>query len=176
MPPGLPPSHLPLLLHLLIETPASLSFLLRPESQLPLLSYSSSSSSSSTRSSTSRATEITKITQRESTEARLILCNFGGLLLAVNLVVAYLLFGLGGIPDEVKGEVVRGVTGCLSVYHLFPMWRAWKRMKMAKQAPGKGEKGKAVDETEKTLGGPLIHFLVHLLVGMLMGGVGLGLL
>ncbi|KAK3956713.1 hypothetical protein QBC32DRAFT_384206 [Pseudoneurospora amorphoporcata] len=189
---GLPPSHLPLLLHLLIETPASLSFLLRPESQLPLLSRTTSSTSSKPSTKPS-----TKITSREATEARLILSNLGGLLLSVNLVVTYLLFfglnGGKGIPQEVRAreEVVRGVTGWLSVYHLFPLWRAWRRMQMqmgmglargrregAKEGGGEGKgKGKGddgVDETGKTLGGPTVHFAVHALVGGLMGAVGLG--
>lgn len=40
------------------------------------------------------------------------------------------------------------------------------------EGKGKGE----VDETEKTLGGPVVHFWVHVFVGGLMGASGLGVL
>lgn len=32
------------------------------------------------------------------------------------------------------------------------------------------------DETQKTLGGPVVHFIVHMIVGGLMSAVGFGLL
>lgn len=88
-------------------------------------------------------------------------------------MAGYLLFGLKGLPEEVREEVVKGVTGCLSVYHVFPLYRAWKRMGLARQ--GRRVNG-TVDETEKTLGGPKVHFLVHLVVGGLMGAIGMGVI
>ncbi|ESA42135.1 hypothetical protein GE21DRAFT_8750 [Neurospora crassa] len=229
---GLPTSHLPLLLHLLIETPASLSFLLRPESQLPLLSSSSSASSSSpsspspslspsstspspssttstSSSSSSSSTALSSprsssiITPQQATEARLILRNFGGLLLSVNCLVFYLLFlfphhhrrfsstGLRPENEKEGEELIRGITGCLSLYHVFPLYRAWKRICMSSSSSSsraavdenikkrkkdlRGEEGKE-DETQKTLGGPVVHFVVHMIVGGLMGAAGLGLL
>ncbi|KAK3504013.1 hypothetical protein B0T13DRAFT_459253 [Neurospora crassa] len=214
---GLPTSHLPLLLHLLIETPASLSFLLRPESQLPLLSSPSSSSpspsspslspspsstspsSSTTTSSSSSSTALSSprssaiITTQQATEARLILRNFGGLLLSVNCLVFYLLFrhrfsSTSLRPENERDDLIRGVTACLSLYHVFPLYRAWKRICMSSSSRAavdenikkrkkdlRGEEGKE-DETQKTLGGPVVHFVVHMIVGGLMGAAGLGLL
>ncbi|KAK3492863.1 uncharacterized protein B0T23DRAFT_358838 [Neurospora hispaniola] len=225
---GLPTSHIPLFLHLLIETPASLSFLLRPESQLPLLSssssFSSSSSSPSPSLSPSPTTEdpssstnhpprqLPPITAQQATEARLILRNFGGLLLSVNCLVFYLLFlfhhqfsSTSLRPENKKDELIRGITACLSLYHVFPLYRAWKRICMSsssssavdekkrkkdmreeerKEGEKEGEKEKEKekekedmkDETQKTLGGPVVHFVVHMIVGGLMGAAGLGLL
>ncbi|KAK0704163.1 hypothetical protein B0T21DRAFT_270544, partial [Apiosordaria backusii] len=66
---------LPLLFHLLIETPASLSFLLFPESQLPVA----------------------------TPEATLILRNFGGLLLSTNLIA--LVFLLRPLFDSLSALV-----------------------------------------------------------------------
>lgn len=66
------------------------------------------------------------------------------------------------------------MTGCLGVYHAFPLWRAWRRMNL----PLEEEEGKEKvdDKTQKTLGGPVVHFFVHAFVGGLMGAVGFGLL
>ncbi|KAK3342459.1 hypothetical protein B0H65DRAFT_219803 [Neurospora tetraspora] len=189
---GLPTSHLPLLLHLIIETPASLSFLLRPESQLPLLSSHSSSSipSSSITSASSKSTkQTTKITPKEAVEARLILSNFGGLLLTVNCLIIHLLLRYRG-PGPGNEELIRGVTGCLSLYHVFPQYRALRRIGMGLDiympymgfpAPAGDEKkglkeDREEDETQKTLGGPVVHFIVHMIVGGLMSAVGFGLL
>ncbi|KAH6842821.1 hypothetical protein B0I37DRAFT_448228 [Chaetomium sp. MPI-CAGE-AT-0009] len=85
-----------------VGTPASLSFLLFPQSQLP----------------------------GASAEARLILRNLGGLLLATNLACLALLGG-GRVVDD--GGADGGVTTALfcaglGTYHVWPTYRAWVRM------------------------------------------------
>ncbi|KAK4242796.1 hypothetical protein C8A03DRAFT_39952 [Achaetomium macrosporum] len=92
-----------LLLHLIIETPASLSFLLASTAQLP----------------------------GASPEARLILRNFGGLHLATNLLCLVFLLrkpaaaGLGNGDIE---QLTAMSCVCLGTYHVWPIYRAWARM------------------------------------------------
>lgn len=136
----MPPLKAALTLHLLVETPASLSFLLTPGAQLP----------------------------GASPEARLILRNFGGLLLATNLACAALLGG-GRVDDNGDDRVMALFCAGLGTYHVWPIWRAWVRMggKGEGEGEGKGEGGK------KVLGGPVVHFGVHVvcLVALVGGGV-----
>ncbi|KAK3292542.1 uncharacterized protein B0H64DRAFT_230596 [Chaetomium fimeti] len=129
----MPPLKAALTLHLLIETPASLSFLLTPQAQLP----------------------------GASPDARLILRNLGGLLLATNLACLALLGG-GRIADDDGDRVTALFCAGLGTYHVWPTYRAWVRMGM-----GGGLQGKRV------LGGPVVHFVVHVacLVAMVGGGV-----
>ncbi|KAL2174956.1 uncharacterized protein P884DRAFT_331552 [Thermothelomyces heterothallicus CBS 202.75] len=123
-----PPTKLALLIHLLVETPASLSFLLAPRAQLP----------------------------GASPEARLILRNLGGLLAATNLAVLVLL----GTPPAAAPET-RQLTArlclCLGTYHVWPIHRAWARMRWwwSSSSSSREKKGK------KVLGGPAVHFVVH---------------
>ncbi|KAK4044270.1 hypothetical protein C8A01DRAFT_42939 [Parachaetomium inaequale] len=124
-----------LLLHLLIETPASLSFLLAPYKQLP----------------------------GASPEAKLILRNFGGLLLSTNLVCLALLF-----RKPVDNQLMAMLCACLGTYHVWPIYRAWARM-------GAHDVGGKVGE--KVLGGPVVHFVVHVVcLGALLGSGVVGLL
>jgi hypothetical protein len=124
-----------LTLHLLTEIPASLSFLLAPHTQLP----------------------------GATPEAKLILRNFGGLLMATNLVCLALLTqpAAAAAHDELTAQLCL----CLGTYHVWPIYRAWSRMKWQRQGGG----GK---EEKKVLGGPVVHFVVHVvcLVAMLGSG------
>ncbi|KAK4676990.1 hypothetical protein QC764_409245 [Podospora pseudoanserina] len=125
---------LPLLLHLLTETPASLSFLFFPHSQLP----------------------------SASPQALLILQNYGGLLLSTNLIT--LIFLLRPNFDSLSALVALS----LGSYHIWPIYRACARLNLAQ--------GKRKNE-EKILGGPVVHFWVHVfcLVSLVGSGVfGLG--
>ncbi|KAK4199772.1 hypothetical protein QBC40DRAFT_227328 [Triangularia verruculosa] len=128
----IPILKLPLLLHLLVETPASLSFLLLPEAQLP----------------------------GPSPEATLILRNFGGLLLSTNLIA--LVFLLRPHFDSLSALV----TLCLGTYHVWPIYRAYSRLKHTNL----GQKKKETDR--KVFGGPIVHFWVHLfcLVALVVSG------
>ncbi|KAK4176826.1 hypothetical protein QBC36DRAFT_300807 [Triangularia setosa] len=135
----IPLIKLPLLLHLLTEIPACLSFLLVPEAQLP----------------------------RATPEATLILRNFGGLLLSTNLIA--LLFILRSHFDCLSALV----TLCLGAYHIWPIYRAYSRLRDAKLAQGKKEN----EKQNKVLGGPVVHFWVHIgcLAALLLSGwYGLG--
>ena len=125
-----------LTLHLLTETPASLTFLFTPHSQLPAA----------------------------SPEAKLILHNLGGLLLSTNLICLVLL--LTPDRDHADSSTNRNdevhrlsalVCLCLGTYHVWPLRRAMARMGV--------EGGRVV------LGGPKVHFVVHLVcLGALVGG------
>ncbi|KAK4158346.1 hypothetical protein C8A00DRAFT_28626 [Chaetomidium leptoderma] len=122
-----------LLLHLLTETPAALSFLFAPTAQLP----------------------------GASPDAKLILRNLGGLLMATNLVSLVVLFTTR--PEEEDDKLTAMICVCLGTYHVWPLYRAWARM-MRSGRPGQGQE-------KKVLGGPVVHFGVHLLcLGALVGG------
>lgn len=99
--------------------------------------------------------------------------------------------GNGNGKEGEEEELIRGVTACLSLYHVFPLYRAWKRICMSSSRAAVdgnekkdlrevlregGKKEGKEDETKKTLGGPVVHFVVHMIVGGLMGAAGLGLL
>lgn len=133
------PTTLPLLLHLLIETPASLSFLLTPHLQLP----------------------------GASPDAKLILRNFGGLLLATNLACLVLLANnYSGTADDTEMRTLTArLCLCVGTYHLWPTHRAWARMKRG------GDKGKQGEK--KVLGGPKVHLIVHVVcfVALIWGGM-----
>jgi hypothetical protein len=102
-----------LTLHLLTETPASLSFLLAPHAQLP----------------------------GASPDAVLILRNLGGLLLATNLACLVLLLA-GSSSSSSSGAVPEQTMAllcvCLGTYHVWPIYRAWVRM--GRGVVGGGEK------------------------------------
>ncbi|KAK4229486.1 hypothetical protein QBC38DRAFT_472526 [Podospora fimiseda] len=126
--------QLPLIFHLMIELPASISFLLFPQTQLP----------------------------GASEETILILRNFGGLLLSTNLlVIIFLLYGGHQTLNDLGGWILL----CLGSYHFWPIWRAWIRIKRMSREGGNKQK--------KVLGGPVVHFWVHLgcLVTLCFGGL-----
>ncbi|KAB5566392.1 hypothetical protein GE09DRAFT_734135 [Coniochaeta sp. 2T2.1] len=95
-------------------------------------------------------------------EARLILRSYGGLLLSTSILCGgfYLRPGFDG--------ATRLVAGSMAVYHLFPIARAWSRLRGEGREKGK-EKG---EDGKKVLGGPGVHLAVHLVVlGGLVGSV-----
>ncbi|KAB5583048.1 hypothetical protein GE09DRAFT_1211663 [Coniochaeta sp. 2T2.1] len=92
-------------------------------------------------------------------EARLILRSYGGLLLSTSILCGGFYFRPG------FDSATRLVAGSMGVYHLFPIARAWSRLRRE----GRTEKGK---EGKKVLGGPGVHLLVHVAVlGGLVGSV-----
>ncbi|KAF5601910.1 hypothetical protein FPCIR_2151 [Fusarium pseudocircinatum] len=119
---------IPFLIHTLIETPAALTFILKPSSQLQPLPPS----------------------------AALILQSFGGLLLTSNLIA--LIFIRRPFDDATRQAAL-----AFSFWHLWPSYRAYRRMngytEEEEEAP-----------TTKTLGGPLVHLGVHIvLLAMFLG-------
>jgi hypothetical protein len=87
-------------------------------------------------------------------QATLILHNYGGLLLSTSLMCG-LLFLEPGFDDT-----ARLVTACLGTFHVWPLMRAWTRLR--KELGVKGEQG-------RVLGGPLVHLGLHggLLISLL---------
>ncbi|KAK0628921.1 hypothetical protein B0T17DRAFT_170608 [Bombardia bombarda] len=127
----------PLLLHLLIETPAALSFLLHPQAQLP----------------------------GASDDAKLILRSYGGLLLSTNLVCLTLL-----LDGTTSTTMAARITLCLGLYHAWPIYRAVSRIRRyGRVASGPPKEKGAVT----VLGGPALHFVVHVvcLVALVGGGL-----
>ncbi|KAI0595184.1 hypothetical protein F4775DRAFT_384086 [Biscogniauxia sp. FL1348] len=109
---------LPFATHAVIETAAALSFIFRPEAQLPGCSPA----------------------------ARLILRQYGGLLLASSLMCVAVLVAEPGLGDTTM--LMRLLAIALGTYHVWPCHRAWVRLRSGRSA---------------TLGGPALHLVVHLL-------------
>ncbi|KAK4100534.1 hypothetical protein N658DRAFT_516604 [Parathielavia hyrcaniae] len=149
MPPPTPLKQA-LTLHLLTELPASLSFLLAPHAQLP----------------------------NAGPEATLILRNLGGLLMATNLVCFVLLLDGGGAATGSTADATDRLTArlclCLGTYHVWPMVRAWTRMRRGRLHGGSGGGSGREEKKEerKVLGGPVVHFVVHVLCLVAMIGSG----
>lgn len=118
------PPKWPFAAHAMIETAAALSFILRPEGQLPGCSPA----------------------------ARLILQQYGGLLLTTNLVCVAVLLepGFGGL--------CRAVAAALATYHVWPCYRAYVRLRLSNTSM-LGDSRKA----RSTFGGPVVHLVVHLM-------------
>jgi hypothetical protein len=85
-------------------------------------------------------------------ETRLILRSYGGLLLSTSILCAGFCFREG------FDDPARIVSGAMAVYHLFPIARAWTKLRVAKVRSG------------KFCGGPAVHLLVHW--GALLGLTG----
>ncbi|KAI1129711.1 hypothetical protein F5Y10DRAFT_146981 [Nemania abortiva] len=107
------------LVHAIVETAAGLSFILHPEGQLPGCTPA----------------------------ARLILRQYGGLLLASSLVCLII-----AADSSFDSTTVRLLATAFGSYHLWPCYRALSRIQNGTQ-PG-------VKETP-VLGGPPVHLLVH---------------
>ena len=114
---------LPFVFHLLIETAAAASFIFRPEQQLPDCSAA----------------------------AKLILRQYGGLLLSTNLVCLVAIFHQQ--PSSCGTGATRLLAAALGSYHAWPIHRALARLLYKVQVDGEGE-GAA-------LGGPVVHLVLH---------------
>lgn len=126
---SLPAGGLAFLLHAIIETPAAISFICFPDKQLP----------------------------GGSPAAKLILRQYGGLLLSTVLISLALL-----TQDDLEG-LRRPIAAALGSYHFWPTYRAYCRCASAVPGDVNGA---------STLGGPLVHLIVHLLVlGLFLAAV-----
>ncbi|KAI2609580.1 uncharacterized protein GGS25DRAFT_221098 [Hypoxylon fragiforme] len=115
---------LPFAIHALIETAAAFSFILNPDKQLPGCNEA----------------------------AKLILRQYGGLLLSTNLVC------LGILIEPGFTNRTRLFAAALGSYHIWPCYRAYARIRYNMDAPIKGK---------PPLGGPSFHLAVHLVCLML---------
>ncbi|KAG8671235.1 hypothetical protein FPOAC2_04564 [Fusarium poae] len=116
----------PFLVHALIETPAALTFILKPSTQLQPLPPA----------------------------AALIVQSFGGCILATNLIALVFL-------RRPFDDVAQHVALAFAFWHIWPCYRAYMRMS------GYTEEGAT---TTKTLGGPVVHLGVHVvLLTMFLG-------
>ncbi|KAI1342924.1 hypothetical protein F5Y15DRAFT_272000 [Xylariaceae sp. FL0016] len=111
-------------LHAIIETAAAVSFIFNPEKQLPGCTPA----------------------------ARLILRQYGGLLLASSLVCVAVL-----LDETGSDSTTRLLAFALGTYHLLPCYRAYTRLERDVQPNGR----KAPEKSH--LGGPWVHLAVHLL-------------
>ncbi|KAI5918722.1 hypothetical protein F4810DRAFT_558954 [Camillea tinctor] len=117
-------TKLPFAVHAVVETVAALSFIFRPDAQLPGCSPA----------------------------AKLILRQYGGLLLASSFMCAAVLLITDN--DAVTGTAATTMqlqALALGTYHVWPCYRAWVRI-------GSRERGRGAT----TLGGPSLHLVVHL--------------
>lgn len=112
-------AKLPFAIHALVETAAALSFILNPEKQLPGC----------------------------NTAAKLILRQYGGLLLSTNLICLVILF------EPSFTNTTRLLAAALGTYHIWPCYRAYVRISQNKEGTNK---------EKPVLGGPLLHLIVHL--------------
>ncbi|ORY63902.1 uncharacterized protein BCR38DRAFT_202225 [Pseudomassariella vexata] len=121
---------LPFAFHAVIESFAALSFILQPDKQLPGCSPA----------------------------AKLILRQYGGLLLVTNFICVIVLV------QPTFRETERLLAAALGSYHAWPSYRAWVRLRNEVEGDLVGG---------STLGGPAVHLIVHLLCfGMFMVVVG----
>lgn len=135
------------LLHVLIETPASLTFILRPQSQLSPLPPA----------------------------AALILQSFGGLLLSLNLVaIVFVRRTFDPVARHVAAAFA--FWHLWPCYRAFVRLSRDAEEKVALEAETEKTEGPpSSDATSRTLGGPAIHLVVHLtLFTMFLGCCVLG--
>ncbi|KKY35679.1 hypothetical protein UCDDA912_g04287 [Diaporthe ampelina] len=93
------PGNLAFLFHVLVEVPASLSFLLNAPKQLR--------------------------EARPSPEAVLVCQSYGGLLVATNVLCVLLLYCRGSANFDDASAII---AASLAIYHVMPMRRAWVRI------------------------------------------------
>ncbi|KAI1100323.1 hypothetical protein F4804DRAFT_48223 [Jackrogersella minutella] len=110
---------LPFAFHALIETAAALSFIFNPKQQLPGCNAA----------------------------AKLILCQYGGLLLSTNLICIVVLTEPGFT------HTAQLLAAALGTYHIWPCYRAYVRICHTTGTPS---------EKKPALGGPRLHLIVHL--------------
>ena len=162
------------IVHAAIETVAALSFILQPERQLPLKSAVAQTSAPS---SSGHLTHLVRYTKKddglmvrlrqdaESTlarEARLVLCNLGGLLLSANAVA--LVLAIQSAPDP---TTTRLVAGTFAHWHAWPCYRAVVRLWWLRQDGMRAE-----HSGTNVFGGPMVHLTVHVILGALFAMVG----
>jgi hypothetical protein len=111
----------PFLVHALIETPAALTFILKPSTQLQPLPPA----------------------------AALIVQSFGGSILATNLIALVLI-------RRPFDDVARHVALAFAFWHIWPCYRAYMRIN--------GYTKEEESSTTKTLGGPVVHLGVHIVL------------
>lgn len=116
-------TELPILAHLLVESVAALSFLSQPHIQLQ--------------------------NPKPSEEAVLICHSYAGSLISTNVLCA--LF-LARRNSKIFDSASSFLSVSLAVYHVFPMRRAWARIKK--------RRGKYKPE-ERMAGGPPGHLMIH---------------
>ncbi|KAI0411254.1 hypothetical protein F5X98DRAFT_357608 [Xylaria grammica] len=114
------PEKLAFAVHAAVEAAAGLSFIVHPEGQLPLCTPA----------------------------ARLILRQYGGLLLASSMICLIIIAGPG-----CNATTTRLVAAALGSYHVWPCYRASVRIR--------NETRHRFEETS-FLGGPPVHLVVHL--------------
>lgn len=151
-----------ILLHLLVETPgtntkrsihhyflltqhisACISFLFQPNAQLRDLN--------------------------PQPDAVLICQSYAGLLLATNMFCLLFLKSRGIDHFDDTGTIL---AGSLAIYHAFPIRRAWVRIQQRK-LPSTGRGHHSHNEEAVALGGPVLHFVIHLLLLFLLAGAAL---
>ncbi|KAI0973483.1 hypothetical protein F4678DRAFT_426879 [Xylaria arbuscula] len=113
-------NQLAFVIHAVVETAAGVSFIVHPEGQLPNCTPA----------------------------AKLILRQYGGLLLASSIICLAVITGLG-----CSTTTTRVLATALGSYHAWPCYRAFSRIQK--------ESRYEVQETS-ILGGPFVHLLVHL--------------
>lgn len=134
-------TNIALTFHLLVELPASLSFLLGPGKQLQ--------------------------DPNPSPEAVLVCQSYGGLLLSTNVLCLLFLCYNGGDSDSDVVDATAMVAASLAVYHVFPVWRAWSRIR------SQGRLGRGWAKQADALGGPYVHLVVHVLTFCSLAWAGL---
>ncbi|KAI1482242.1 hypothetical protein F4774DRAFT_335041 [Daldinia eschscholtzii] len=112
-------AKLPFAIHALVETAAALSFIFNPEKQL--LGCDAA--------------------------AKLILRQYGGLLLSTNLICLIVL------SEPSFTDTTRLLAAALGTYHVWPCYRAYVRIRQNTEAASQGN---------PILGGPPLHLAVHL--------------
>ncbi|KAH9907602.1 hypothetical protein F4778DRAFT_778026 [Xylariomycetidae sp. FL2044] len=110
--------------HAVVETAAAISFIFHPERQLPGCTPA----------------------------AKLILRQYGGLLLSSNFVC------LAVIAESEFSHTARLLAVALGSYHAWPCHRAYSRMK-SKSSQGTAAAAEKKDAV--VLGGPFVHLVVH---------------
>ncbi|KAI1411471.1 hypothetical protein F5Y13DRAFT_180821 [Hypoxylon sp. FL1857] len=112
-------AKLPFVIHALVETAAALSFIFNPNKQLPGCNEA----------------------------AKLILRQYGGLLLSSNLIC------LAILTEPGFSYMSRLLAAALGTYHIWPCYRAYVRIH---HNIGLSKDG------QSALGGPRLHLIVHL--------------
>ncbi|KAI1204996.1 uncharacterized protein F4807DRAFT_297315 [Annulohypoxylon truncatum] len=119
-------AKLPFVIHFLVETAAAVSFIFAPDLQLPGCNLA----------------------------AKLILRQYGGLLLSTNVICLFI------VTEPGFSDLARQLALALGTYHVWPCYRAYVRIHHHLTAA----------EKSLALGGPHLHLVIHLICfGMFIG-------